>query len=90
MALIILIKLLARRRGRPCGGAGQHGAERVPALQHDLLPRQDRHPRHVVQGGGGGPDIQPRHETRAGAVSFRAANEGYAKISQSQRRQGPY
>ena len=77
MASIIM---LARCRVRPCGGAGQHGAERVPAMQHYLLPRQDRHPRHVVQGGGGGPHIQPRHETRAGAVSYRALNDGSRRL----------
>ena len=49
-------------------------------MQHYLLPRQDRHPRHVVQGGGGGPHIQPRHETRAGAVSYRALNDGARRL----------
>ena len=49
-------------------------------MQHYLLPRQDRHPRHVVQGGGGGPHIQPRHETRTGAVSYRASNDGSRRL----------
>ena len=49
-------------------------------MQHNLLPRQDSHPRHVVQGGGGGPHIQPRHETRAGAVSCRALNDGSRRL----------
>ena len=49
-------------------------------MQHYLLPRQDRHPRHVVQGGGGGPHIQPRHETRTGAVSYRALNDGSRRL----------